>query len=136
MIQKSLIPWNIDYRSSLRIVKRVIRVDEKNFKILLFDTCSRWSVKITTEFLLEKGKNCNLLLYRSTVCSNPTNNFLMRWIFDVGSKFRKRWWGKEGESSGARGTGRGKDKGKNRGEKARKRGKYSYVSRRNPRNLS
>lgn len=29
-----------------------------------------------------------------------------------------------------------KDKGKNRGKKARKRGKYSYVSRRNPRNLS
>lgn len=134
MIQKSLIPWNIDYRSSLRIVKRVMKKISKYF----YSIPALWSVKITTEFLLEKGKNCNLLLYRSTVCSNPTNNFLMRWIFDVGSKFRKRWswWGKEGERSGARGTGRGKDKGKNRGEKARKRGKYSYVSRRNPRNLS
>lgn len=132
MIQKSLVPWNIDYRSSLRIVKRVMKKISKYF----YSIPALWSVKITTEFLLEKGKNCNLLLYRSTVCSNPTNNFLMRWIFDVGSKFRKRWWGKEGESSGARGTGRGKDKGKNRGEKARKRGKYSYVSRRNPRNLS
>lgn len=61
MIQKSLIPWNIDYRSSLRIVKRVIRVDEKNFKILLFDTCSMVGEN-HHRILARKGKKLQLII--------------------------------------------------------------------------